>query len=311
MRIRRMLRILWVVIRRRLDRLIPPHAKLPRRLGLMIWLLRCMPVPSQSPSTSLRLALEELGPIYVKFGQLLYTRRDLLSEPLAVELQRLQEQVPPFPGQEAREILEMALGAPVSTLFQTFKTEPLASASVAQVHEATLRDGSHVVIKVIRPGIDIIVQEDLKVLYLLADLVNRFSVNGRRLRPFDVVHDYENVISSELNLKLEAANTIRLRDYWLDSGKLYVPRVYSEFTRNNVLVMERIQGLTSADIQGLHRRNVNMKVLAHLGVEIFFTQVFEHNFFHADMHPGNVYIDTSDPAPVSYTHLTLPTICSV
>jgi len=311
MRIRRMLRILWVVIRRRLDRLIPPHAKLPRRLGLMIWLLRCMPVPSQSPSTSLRLALEELGPIYVKFGQLLSTRRDLLSEPLADELQKLQEQVPPFPGQEARAILEMALGAPVSTLFQTFKTEPLASASVAQVHEATLRDGSPVVIKVIRPGIDSIVQEDLKVLYLLADLVNRFSVDGRRLRPVDVVHDYENVISSELNLKLEAANTIRLRDYWLDSGKLYVPRVYSEFTRNNVLVMERIQGLTSADIQGLHRRNVNMKVLAHLGVEIFFTQVFEHNFFHADMHPGNVYIDTSDPARPTYIALDCAIIGSL
>ena len=311
MRIRRMLRILWVVIRRRLDRLIPPHAKLPRRFGLMIWLLRCMPVPSQSPSTSLRLALEELGPIFVKFGQLLSTRRDLLSEPLADELQRLQEQVPPFPGQEARAILEMALGAPVSTLFQTFKTEPLASASVAQVHEATLRDGSPVVIKVIRPGIDIIVQEDLKVLYLLADLVNRFSVDGRRLRPVDVVHDYENVISSELNLKLEAANTIRLRDYWLDSGKLYVPRVYSEFTRNNVLVMERIQGLTSADIQGLHRRNVNMKVLAHLGVEIFFTQVFEHNFFHADMHPGNVYIDTSDSARPTYIALDCAIIGSL
>ena len=311
MRIRRVLRILWVVIRRRLDRLIPPHAKLPRRLGLMIWLLRCMPVPSQSPSTSLRLALEELGPIFVKFGQLLSTRRDLLSEPLADELQRLQEQVPPFPGQEAREILEMALGAPVSTLFQTFKTEPLASASVAQVHEATLRDGSHVVIKVVRPGIDIIVQEDLKVLYLLADLVNRFSVDGRRLRPVDVVHDYENVISGELNLNLEATNTIRLREYWLDSGKLYVPRVYSEFTRNNVLVMERIQGLTSADIQGLHRRNVNMKVLAHLGVEIFFTQVFEHNFFHADMHPGNVYIDTSDSARPTYIALDCAIIGSL
>ena len=311
MRIWRVLRILWVVIRRRLDRLIPPHAKLPRRLGLMIWLLRCMPVPSQSPSTSLRLALEELGPIFVKFGQLLSTRRDLLSEPLADELQRLQEQVPPFPGQEARAILEMALGAPVSTLFQTFKTEPLASASVAQVHEATLRDGSHVVIKVIRPGIDIIVQEDLKVLYLLADLVNRFSVDGRRLRPVDVVHDYENVISGELNLNLEATNTIRLREYWLDSGKLYVPRVYSEFTRNNVLVMERIQGLTSADIQGLHRRNVNMKVLAHLGVEIFFTQVFEHNFFHADMHPGNVYIDTSDSARPTYIALDCAIIGSL
>ena len=311
MRIWRVLRILWVVIRRRLDRLIPPHAKLPRRLRLMIWLLRCMPVPSQSPSTSLRLALEELGPIFVKFGQLLSTRRDLLSEPLADELQRLQEQVPPFPGQEAREILEMALGAPVSTLFQTFKTEPLASASVAQVHEATLRDGSHVVIKVVRPGIDIIVQEDLKVLYLLADLVNRFSVDGRRLRPVDVVHDYENVISGELNLNLEATNTIRLREYWLDSGKLYVPRVYSEFTRNNVLVMERIQGLTSADIQGLHRRNVNMKVLAHLGVEIFFTQVFEHNFFHADMHPGNVYIDTSDSARPTYIALDCAIIGSL
>ena len=311
MRIRRVRRILWVVIRRRLDRLIPPHAKLPRRLGLMIWLIRCMPVPSQSPSTSLRLALEELGPIFVKFGQLLSTRRDLLSEPLADELQRLQEQVPPFPGQEARAILEMALGAPVSTLFQTFKTEPLASASVAQVHEATLRDGSHVVIKVVRPGIDIIVQEDLKVLYLLADLVNRFSVDGRRLRPVEVVHDYENVISGELNLKLEATNTIRLREYWLDSGKLYVPRVYSEFTRNNVLVMERIQGLTSADIQGLHRRNVNMKVLAHLGVEIFFTQVFEHNFFHADMHPGNVYIDTSASARPHYIALDCAIIGSL
>ena len=311
MRIWRVLRILWVVIRRRLDRLIPPQAKLPRRLGLMIWLLRCMPVPSQSPSTSLRLALEELGPIFVKFGQLLSTRRDLLSEPLADELQRLQEQVPPVPGQEARAILEMALGAPVSTLFQTFKTEPLASASVAQVHEATLRDGSHVVIKVVRPGIDIIVQEDLKVLYLLADLVNRFSVDGRRLRPVDVVHDYENVISGELNLNLEATNTIRLREYWLDSGKLYVPRVYSEFTRNNVLVMERIQGLTSADIQGLHRRNVNMKVLAHLGVEIFFTQVFEHNFFHADMHPGNVYIDTSDSARPTYIALDCAIIGSL
>ncbi|MEM7365943.1 MAG: ubiquinone biosynthesis regulatory protein kinase UbiB [Pseudomonadota bacterium] len=311
MRIRRVLRILWVVIRHRLDRLIPPHVKLPRRLRLMIWLLRCMPAPNQSPSTSLRLALEELGPIFVKFGQLLSTRRDLLSQPLADELQKLQEQVPPFAGHEARAILEMALGAPVSTLFQTFKTEPLASASVAQVHEATLRDGSPVVIKVIRPGIDIIIQEDLKVLYLLADLVHRFSVDGRRLRPVDVVHDYENVINGELNLQLEAANTIRLREYWLDSGKLYVPRVYSEFTRNNVLVMERIHGLTSADIQGLQRRNVNMKVLAHLGVEIFFTQVFEHNFFHADMHPGNVYIDTSDPEHPTYIALDCAIIGSL
>lgn len=311
MRVRRALRILRVVIRHRLDRLIPGDVRLPGAVGWLIWLLRRLPTPQQDPSTSLRIALEELGPIFVKFGQLLSTRRDLLPVPVADELQKLQEQVPPFSGSQAKEILEEALGAPISTMFSTFKTEPLASASVAQVHEATLNDGSSVVIKVIRPGIDVTIQEDLRVLYLLADLANRFSVDGRRLRPTDVVRDYESVINGELNQQLEAANTIRLREHWLNSGKLYVPRVYSEFTRSNVLVMERIHGLTSADIQGLRQRGVNMQALAHLGVEIFFTQVFEHNFFHADMHPGNVYIDTTEPASPTYIALDCAIIGSL
>ncbi|MEE2891954.1 MAG: ubiquinone biosynthesis regulatory protein kinase UbiB [Pseudomonadota bacterium] len=305
-RVARARRILRVVFRYRLDELFLIAGVSARSLPLSlraliaIFPIRLLPNPEGSPARRLRLALEELGPVFVKFGQILSTRPDLLTPEFAEELKRLQDRVTPFPGAQARTLIEAALGAPIEDAFATFETEPMASASVAQVHAATLRDGSDVVVKVIRPGIDTVIAEDLRLLQGIAELLERVSSDARRLHPVEVVADYESTITNELDLLHEAANASQLRRNFTHSPLLYVPRVHWEHTRENVLVLERIYGTPISDVGALQAAGTNMKVLADRGVETFFTQVFEDNFFHADMHPGNIFVDLSNPDDPSY-----------
>ena len=303
MRFFRILKILGVITRNRLDRLVVKNERTPLPVRIVLILLKIFPAPKESPASSLRRSLEQLGPIFVKFGQILSTRKDLFDPETSEELEKLQDQVPSFPSNEAISIIEQSLEDTIENLFSTFEAEPLASASVAQVHAAVLQTGESVVVKVIRPGIDRVIREDLRVMHLIARWLENLSEDGKRLHPIDIVKDYERTILDELDLNLEAANGVKLRKNWDHSGKLYVPKVYWDYTRTNILLLERIYGIGAANIQDLKDQNVDMKKLAHLGVEIFFTQVFEQNFFHADMHPGNVFIDANDPANPSYIAL--------
>ena len=248
----------------------------------------------------LRLALEELGPIYIKLGQLISTRRDFLDPELADELQKLQDNVPPFPMPPIETVVAAALGAPAEEFFKSIDSEPLASASIAQVYGALLLDGSDVIIKVVRPGIEDVVKADIRLLKRLARLIEGVSQLGRRLRPIEVIADYEKIILDELNLQSEAANTTQLRRNFDGSTELYVPKIYWEYTRSKLLVMERIDGIPVANIDDLNAHGVNLKHLAETGVNIFFTQVFEHNFFHADMHPGNIFVAKTDTSIPKY-----------
>ena len=241
----------------------------------------------------IRRTLEDLGPIFVKFGQILSTRRDLLPDDLADELALLQDQVPPFPGSEARKIIEKAFGHPIEEVLADFDETPLASASIAQVHTATLLDGRKVVVKVLRPGIEKIIRRDVDLLFTIAGLANRYWSEGRRLRPLEIVEEYEKTIFDELDLMREAANCSQLRRNFLNSEMLYVPEIHWDLARRNVLVMERIHGTPVSEVEELKRQGVSMALLGSRGVEIFFTQVFRDNFFHADMHPGNIFVEPS------------------
>jgi ubiquinone biosynthesis protein len=243
----------------------------------------------------IRLSLEELGPVFVKFGQVLSTRRDLLPLDIADELAKLQDRVPPFPGAEARAMVEASLGKPVTELFLEFDEKPLASASIAQVHAATLKDGREVVVKVLRPGVESRIRADLDVLYLVAGLAEAYWRDGRRLRPLEVVKEYEKTVLDELDLVREAANAAQLKRNFQGSELLYVPEVFWDLTRRDVMVMERLRGLPISDLKTLRASGTDMQRLAENGVQIFFTQVFKHNFFHADMHPGNIFVDVRDP----------------
>ncbi|MBV2120008.1 MAG: ubiquinone biosynthesis regulatory protein kinase UbiB [Candidatus Thiodiazotropha taylori] len=239
----------------------------------------------------IRRALEDLGPIFVKFGQILSTRRDLLPDDLANELAKLQDRVPPFPGSQARKIIEKAFGKPIDEMLEAFDEKPLASASIAQVHTAQLKDGRKVVVKVLRPNIEKTIRRDVDLLFTIAHLAEKYWKEGRRLRPVEVVQEYEKTIFDELDLMREAANASQLRRNFLDSETLYVPEVYWDLTRQNVFVMERISGTPVGDIETLRQQGISMKLLGERGVEIFFTQVFKYNFFHADMHPGNIFVE--------------------
>ncbi|MES9847802.1 MAG: ubiquinone biosynthesis regulatory protein kinase UbiB, partial [Candidatus Thiodiazotropha sp.] len=239
----------------------------------------------------IRRTLEDLGPIFVKFGQILSTRRDLLPDDLANELAKLQDRVPPFPGEKARTIIEKAYGRPIDELLEAFDEQPLASASIAQVHTAQLKDGKKVVVKVLRPLIEKTIRRDVDLLYTIARLTEKYWKEGRRLRPVEVVQEYEKTIFDELDLMREAANASQLRRNFINSDVLYVPEVYWDLTRQNVLVMERISGTPVGDIDALRQQGISMKLLGERGVEIFFTQVFKYNFFHADMHPGNIFVE--------------------
>jgi len=287
----RLLRITRVFVRHDLDEFVRAvHLFRPYRLLLRAVTFRWMTGSSRPRGERLREALEELGPVFVKFGQLLSTRPDLLPDDLAAELAKLQDQVPPFPGEAARAIVEAALGAPVGRLFKAFDPAPLASASVAQVHRATLPDGTEAVVKVLRPGIERIIERDLALLATLAQLAERYWPEARRLKPREVVDDYRQTIHGELDLMREASNASRLRANFEGSALLYVPKVYWDFTRSNVMTMERVTGIPIGNIGELKRVGIDMRRLAHHGVEIFFTQAFRHGFFHADMHPGNIFV---------------------
>ena len=243
----------------------------------------------------LRLALQELGPIFMKFGQALSTRRDLLPADIADELARLQDRVPAFPANQARELIEQALGKSVTEVFAQFDTEPLAAATIAQVHSAQLKDGSDVVVKVVRPGIRALIERDIEVLYALAELAIQYWSIGHKLKPVEIVREYQKTILDELDLMREAANASQLRHNFQGSRLLYAPKVYFDLCRSNVMVMERVHGVQISDMDELRKRGTNIQRLAESGVEIFFTQVFRHNFFHADMHPGNIFVLTDDP----------------
>ena len=248
----------------------------------------------------LRLALQELGPVFVKFGQAISTRLDLLPPDIAQELVKLQDQVPPFPGEVAQQLVTEALGAPVAQLFRRFDTEPLAAASIAQVHAAELPDGREVIVKVLRPGMRELIQRDIAVLYALARLGARHSTEIRRLRPVEIVREYETTILDELDLMREAANAANLKRNFTGDSRLHVPEVYWDLTRTSVMVMERIHGVPVGDLARLRELGVDFHKLAENGVAIFFTQVFRHNFFHADMHPGNIFVLPENPAEPRY-----------
>jgi ubiquinone biosynthesis protein len=298
--------IVAATARYRLDLLLDPDT-LPAPLGFLVRYspLRLLPAPAASRAVRLRLTLESLGPIFVKFGQLLSTRRDLLPPDIADELAKLQDQVPPFSSDLAVAIIEEALGAPVGTVFAEFDPQPMASASVAQVHPARLHGGGaepgrEVVVKVLRPGIEKIIRQDIALLYTLARLAERYLPDGRRLRPVEVVDEYQFTILDELDLKHEGANTAQLRRNWLASDLLYVPEVFWDYTRTNVLVLERIRGIPVTDVAALRANGTDMRLLAERGVEIFFTQVLRDSFFHADMHPGNIFVSYANPRRPQY-----------
>ncbi len=248
----------------------------------------------------IRLALEELGPIFIKFGQALSTRRDLLPKDIADELAKLQDEVPPFPADEAISILDAVYGKSVHDVFERFDVEPFAAASIAQVHTAKLPDGPEVIVKLLRPGVQQQIEQDIEVLRLLAGLADRYWEHGKRLRPLEVVDEYENTIIDELDLMREAANAAQLKRNFAGSDMLYVPDVYWDYCRPEVLVQERIYGIPISDMDALRESGANIQLLAENGVEIFFTQVFRHNFFHADMHPGNIFVIATDPDKPKY-----------
>ena len=298
-RLRRLLKIIHVVYRYRLDSLIDKD-KLPFFARLLLSPAVLYGRPSDNRGERLRKALESLGPIFVKFGQLLSTRPDLVPADICTELAQLQDNVPPFKSAKFRQIVEEALNSSVDELFLSFESEPLASASVAQVHAAVLKDGSDVVIKAVRPNIAKVIGKDIALMYTLARLLAKYSQDGRRLRPVEVIADYEQVIYDELNLQSEGANASLLRHNFEGSPLLYVPKIDWDYSNEKVLVMERIYGTPVTNIEELQSAGVNFKTLAERGVEIFFTQVFEHNFFHADMHPGNIFVNASNPEKPSY-----------
>lgn len=287
----RLLRINRVFVRHDLDEFVSAvHLFRPYR-----WVIRAMPwrwvrLSKLPRARRLREALEELGPIFVKFGQVLSTRPDLLPQDIAAELTALQDKVPPFSGEEAVRIIESDLGKPINELFKEFDRTPIASASVAQVHFAVLLNGDEVAVKVLRPGIEKIIERDLGLLYSLARLALRFSPQAKRLRPVEVVDQFQRSLHDELDLRREAANASQLKANFEGSDLLYVPQVDWDHTRRHVFVMERISGIPISNIEKLNEANIDLRQLSHNGVEIFFTQAFRDGFFHADMHPGNIFV---------------------
>lgn len=244
----------------------------------------------------LRLSLQSLGPIYIKLGQMLSTRRDLLPPIFADQLAHLQDNVPPFCGELAIQQIQKAFQRPIDEIFENFDKTALASASIAQVHTAILKEnGKEVVIKVTRPNIIKTIAADIQLMKWLASLMQRFVKDAQRLRPVEVINEYEKTILDELDLMREAANAIQLRRNFLNSKVLYVPEIYSDYCTKDALVMERIYGIPVSDITALKAQNTNLKLLAERGVEAFFTQVFRDSFFHADMHPGNVFVSYEHP----------------
>jgi ubiquinone biosynthesis protein len=298
----RLLEIQRVLLRHGLDDYVrATHLYRPLRFVLYcspgVWLERRR---AGARGERLRLALQELGPIFVKFGQAVSTRRDLLPGDIADELAKLQDRVPPFDGRVARAHIETSLGKPVTEVFAAFDEAPLAAASIAQVHAARLPDGREVVVKVLRPGMRAVIERDLEVLHALADLAQRYWSEGRRLKPRELVAEYQKTVLDELDLMREAANASQLKRNFAGSELLYVPEVHWDYCRTDVMVMERIRGVPISDMAALRAAGTDIARLAENGVRIFFTQVFRHNFFHGDMHPGNIFVLIGDPRRPRY-----------
>ncbi len=295
----RILSIQRVLMKYGLDEFIK-ETHLLRPLRFLFYMLPRRRAPSAPLGERIRLALEELGPIFVKFGQAISTRRDLLPRDIADELAKLQDMVPPFPAEEAIAILNEAYGKPVDEIFKRFDVEPFAAASIAQIHTAQLQNGAEVVVKLLRPGVREQIERDIDVLRMLAQLADKYWEHGKRLKPLEVVAEYEQTIIDELDLMREAANTAQLKRNFAGSDMLYVPEIYWDYCRPEVMVQERIYGIPISDMEALRASGANIKRLAENGVEIFFTQVFRHNFFHADMHPGNIFVIVTDPDKPKY-----------
>jgi ubiquinone biosynthesis protein len=298
----RLVHIQRVLLKHRLDELVrATHLYRPLRLLLLlspgIWAARRR---AGERGANLRLALIELGPIFVKFGQAVSTRRDLLPADIADELAQLQDRVPPFPAAVARVSLERSYGRPLTEMFARFEDTPIAAASIAQVHGATLPGGQDVIVKVLRPGVRVQIERDLELFYALARLAQKYWPESRRVRPLEVVAEYEKTVLDELDLMREAANAAQLKRNFAGSELLHVPEVYWDHCRVDVLVTERIHGVVISDLARLRALGTDFRKLAENGVRIFFTQVFKHNFFHADMHPGNIFVLVADPANPRY-----------
>lgn len=303
MKFRRVYRIGSILLEHGLDELIPKrfrpwYFRLWRKSAF--WLANKH--KDESPGRRLRLALEALGPVYIKFGQMLSTRRDLLSPDIAQELAVLQDKVPPFDSKQAQAIIKESLGLEkLSDLFDDFDPTPLASASVAQVHTATLRaENKEVVIKVLRPNIKQTIEADVDLLTSVAGIVQRWLPDGKRLRPVEVVKEYRRTILDELDLLREAANGIQIKRNFEGSHSLYAPHFYSDYCTRQVIVLERIYGIPVSDMDALRAQGTNFKLLAERGVEVFFAQVFRDSFFHADMHPGNIFVSREHPEDPKY-----------
>ncbi|MEK8019983.1 MAG: ubiquinone biosynthesis regulatory protein kinase UbiB [Candidatus Parabeggiatoa sp.] len=297
----RLFTIYRVIVRYGLDELLL-STKLFRPLRLFAYLTPGYWLRSKDLTRGMRIrfALEALGPIFVKFGQILSTRRDLLPDDIALELSELQDHVAPFSCEEVKKIIEQTYGRPVDEVFAEFDNKPTAAASIAQVHAARLHNGREVVVKVLRPGIQGLIRKDIELLYLFAQLANRYWEDGRRLRPLEVVAEFEKTLFDELDLVREAANAAQLRRNFKNSDLLYIPEIEWDYTRPNIMVMERISGISINEVETLKHQGVNLKHLAEAGVEIFFTQVFRDNFFHADMHPGNIFVDARNAYRPNY-----------
>jgi ubiquinone biosynthesis protein len=308
----RLLKISAILSRYRLDEFLEAtHLYRPMRLLRVIAPWGRRHIADAPRGERLRLALNEMGPIFVKFGQIMSTRRDMIPEDIADELALLQDQVPPFPGEEAQAIVERELEKPVEELFGVFETTPLASASIAQVHAATLPDGNEVVVKVVRPGIRKQLRRDIDLLYAIAGLAEKYWEGGQRVRPQEFVREFETFVFDELDMYREASNASLLRSNFEGSKDLYIPEIYWPYCREPVLVMERVSGVPINDIQGLRDAGVNLERLAKIGIRVFYTQVFRDNLFHADMHPGNILVDVTDPENASYIALDFGIVASL
>lgn len=303
---RRLYRIVHTFLRYGIDEILPdiPLTRSVRLARKSLFWVRNQ-YPNEPFGVRLRLALQALGPVWIKLGQMLSTRRDLFSPELADQLALLQDSVEPFEGKLARQLIEQALGGSLETWFEDFDETALASASIAQVHTAIFNQnqplaGKAVVLKVIRPDIERVIKADLALMYRLASWIPRVSKEGKRLRAVEVVREYEKTVLDELDLSKEMANAIRLRQNFENSEMLYVPEMYPDFSHKNLLVMERIYGIPVSNIAELEANGTDMKLLAERGVQVFFTQVFRDSFFHADMHPGNIFVNPQHPENPQY-----------
>lgn len=292
----RLMRIIFVLMRYNIDEIVlGTHWFYPLRLAVYFNPFYWTTGRNMPRAERIRCAIEQLGPIFVKAGQIVSTRRDLLPDDIATELAKLQDRVPPFPGTQAKKIIAQALGEAVENVFAEFELTALASASIAQVHAAKLRHGDEVVIKVLRPNIRVMIDRDIDLLMALATMAQRYWYEARHFKPQLIVNEVAQTLYDELDLLREAANASQLRRNFKDSDMLYVPKIYWEYTHRDIMVQERIYGIPIHDIDKLKAAKINLKKLAERGIEIFFTQVFRDSFFHADLHPGNIFVSTSDP----------------